>query len=184
MTRIEKRVSLVDLEEATSEGQREMAAARAEVRIGHLLKKAFRLTGLSQKVLADRLGVSEGRVSQVLNADGALRVATAARYLRAMGYTLEIDADPASEDVPSLKPKRQRNRHHGELFAFVQGEDTGASMEAVLFTSADDLDGVDVGKMVRAVDPSRRLPGHPQNSNIAGREYSLTQSKLSGRSVS
>ncbi|MEV8338516.1 helix-turn-helix transcriptional regulator [Leucobacter sp. NPDC077196] len=182
MTQIEKRVSLVDLEQRTVEGQREMAAARAEVRVGHLLKKAFRVTGLSQKTLAERLGVTEGRVSQVLNADGALRVATAARYLRAMGYLLELEAEPADDGAPSLKAKRARDRRHKELFAFVQSEDTGATSNAVLITESDSIAAVEMAKMVPVVDAS--VFGNVRNANIGGTHYSLTKSPLSGRSVS
>lgn len=75
----------------------ELAAARAEVRVAGLLRRAFEASAMSQRDLAERVGVTEGRVSQVLNSEGNLRVTTIARYLRALGYSFELYADLVSE---------------------------------------------------------------------------------------
>jgi len=123
MTAIERHKTLVEIEESTSEGRREMAAARAEARIVSLLRKAFRLSGMRQQELAHQLGVSEGRVSQVLGGDSPLRITTVARYLRALGYDLAISANPADPGAPVLdRPRKPRagaataeiHQHHRE----------------------------------------------------------------------
>lgn len=125
MTAIEKRVSLVELEESTPEGAREMAAARAEVRISHLLLKALRMTGETQEALAEKLGVTPGRVSQVLNSQGNVRVSTAARYLRAMGYALQVDAIPAEADVPQINAPRRRRKTRPSAEAYSHTDASG-----------------------------------------------------------
>lgn len=86
----------------------ELAAARAEVRVIHLLQRAFEGSELSQKDLAQRVGVTEGRVSQVLNSEGNLRVTTIARYLRALGYRFEMNAEPQDPGSKSLRKRVPR----------------------------------------------------------------------------
>lgn len=113
MTEIETRRTAVEIEEQTPAGSREMAAARAEVRVTNLLAKAWNLSTMTQKQLAECLGVTEGRVSQVLNSNGNLRITTIARYLRAMGYRLTIDAEPVEADAPSLRSERTPRRDVG-----------------------------------------------------------------------
>jgi len=70
----------------------ELAAARSAVEGSALLARAFAATGLSQKELAQRVGVTEGRVSQILGQSVNLRLSTIGRYLRAMGYRLSLSA--------------------------------------------------------------------------------------------
>jgi plasmid maintenance system antidote protein VapI len=101
--------SLIERAEATPEGAREMAAARLAVNIEALLEKALRESGMSQSDLARALGVSDGRVSQILNSDGNLRVATIGKVFRALGFQprLELERVETSahsstkRDVPS-----------------------------------------------------------------------------------
>ncbi|WP_162622949.1 helix-turn-helix domain-containing protein [Microbacterium suaedae] len=105
---IEDRATLGELEERTAEGRREMAAARVMVHAAQSLSRAFELSGRTQKDLAHELGVSEGRVSQVLHGDGNVRLSTLARYLRAMGYVVELQVNPADNAVPPLRARRRR----------------------------------------------------------------------------
>lgn len=111
MTATTRNPTAVEAEEQTALGRREMAAARAEVRVSQLLEKAFTQSRMTQRELAETLSVTEGRVSQVLNSSGNLKITTVARYLRAMGYELTIDARPAHPGTPTLQsppPKRRR----------------------------------------------------------------------------
>ena len=88
----------------------EIAAARATNRAGGLLHLALQASDLSQQQLASRLGVSPGRVSQVLSGDQNLYLTTLARYLRAMGYGLDLEAHPEEPNLPPIGRRRNRRR--------------------------------------------------------------------------
>lgn len=108
---VEVKMTLSELEESTPEGQREMAAARGMLRAVSLMNAVVEQNNISHKALAESLGVTEGRVSQVLGGDGNIRLSTLARYLRAAGYALSIDALPADRLVKPIRkrtPKRRR----------------------------------------------------------------------------
>jgi len=77
----------------------ELAAARSAVEGSALLSRAFAATGLSQRELASRVGVTEGRVSQILGEAVNLRLSTVGRYLQAMGYRLSLSATDADGNV-------------------------------------------------------------------------------------
>jgi hypothetical protein len=62
-------------------GRLSLAAARLALKTLHIMNAAKRRSGLSNKEIAAKLGLSAGRVSQVLNGDGNLHVATIARFL-------------------------------------------------------------------------------------------------------
>lgn len=105
------RKSMIAERESTGSGRIEMAAARACVRAVDLLNRALEAARLRQSDLASTLEVSEGRVSQLLNGDGNVRVTTLARALRAAGYQLRLEADPVQEGLPSIgtpKPTTRR----------------------------------------------------------------------------
>lgn len=61
---------------------------------------------LRQADISVRLGVSEGRVSQVLNGRADPSIATLARYLRVLGYQLKLTAVPVEPGVPPIDPIR------------------------------------------------------------------------------
>lgn len=84
------------------------AAARAVSRAGGLLFEAFHASGMTQKDLAALLHVSEGRVAQVLGGDQNMCVTTLARYLGAMGYQLELNAEGIHEGARQIGVRRRR----------------------------------------------------------------------------
>jgi transcriptional regulator with XRE-family HTH domain len=104
--------SLIEEYEATDEGAQGLAAADLAAQVVRLLHAALEESGLDQKALASKIGVSEGRISQVLNSDGNLRIAAVARYLRALGYTASISAEPVEPGGKQL-PGRTRGRGRG-----------------------------------------------------------------------
>lgn len=104
------RRTLVDEVESTREGQLGMAAARAAVEAVALINRAVDTSGLSQVGLSSRLGLTEGRVSQVVNGDGNLRVSTLARFVRAAGYRLRLTVEPAEPGVRALPERAPRRR--------------------------------------------------------------------------
>lgn len=100
-----ERVSWAQRREQTS--PLSAAAARAAVRAVSLINEKVDESGISNKELADRIDVTASRVSQVLNGDGNLRVSTLARFLRAAGFRLRIEADPvgpqAGDDLSDMR---------------------------------------------------------------------------------
>lgn len=88
-----------------------MAAAELCIRVADVLNLALDQSGRSQKDLADRLGIGESRVSQVLRGDGNVHIATLGRFLRGIGYKAKLVLEAADDDVPAFiepQPKKRR----------------------------------------------------------------------------
>jgi transcriptional regulator with XRE-family HTH domain len=83
-------------------GAQELSAARLARDAVAALEKAFTARGCKQKELASDLGLTEGAVSQVLNGDGNVRIATLGRYLRALGYEARLHLDPVDPQAPPV----------------------------------------------------------------------------------
>jgi transcriptional regulator with XRE-family HTH domain len=109
MTHDPGRPSLYDEASATPAGAREVAAARTALRVAQLLQLAKERSGITSRALAERLGIGESRVSQVLNGDGNLHVATISRFLHAMGYELELAATVMDGGGTLQLPKSERD---------------------------------------------------------------------------
>ncbi|MBN1654243.1 MAG: helix-turn-helix transcriptional regulator [Deltaproteobacteria bacterium] len=65
----------------------EMAMAQTALFLAALLEE----TGISQRELAERIGVSESRISQILDADSNPTVRTMARIARALDHHVRIE---------------------------------------------------------------------------------------------
>lgn len=86
---------------------RDMESARATARtrtqafvLGFRLARLRQEAGLSQAEVADRMGISQPRVSQLENGDvGQLEVDTLNRYVTALGGRLKLVADFEDHDV-------------------------------------------------------------------------------------
>lgn len=74
------------------------AAARLAVKALSLIHSKLEDSGMTQKELAQRMDLSEGRISQILNGDGNLHLASLARVLRALGYTVDLETRRVSEE--------------------------------------------------------------------------------------
>lgn len=108
MTEPETRRSLVD--QLREERPLDAAAARAAVRAVGLMNEAFVKSDLgSRRELADAVGVSDGRISQLLNGDGNVRVSTLARLLKASGFDLELSLEGV-DDSPKRSSRRYREK--------------------------------------------------------------------------
>ena len=136
------RMTLIKEVEADPVAALDLAAARGTVEGSALLARVFTSTGITQKELARRAGVTSGRVSQVLSGDENLRLSTVARYLHAMGFRLRLSALSLSGDkmVEAGRPKKQRSK--GALIpseATVYGwmAVTGASVTSETVVDAD-----------------------------------------------
>lgn len=62
------------------------------------IKQQLGTQGLSQLELAQRLGISEGRVSQLLNGRGNLTLRTMARIAQVLGLELQVVVRPLGVD--------------------------------------------------------------------------------------
>lgn len=103
----EKVLSLIDELEQDPKSAGELAAAQISSRVHQILRMAFEASSLTQRDLAEILGVGESRVSQVLNGDGNVRVTALARYLRALGFVPEISAVPVNNEGRSIVLERR-----------------------------------------------------------------------------
>lgn len=118
MTEKQRRPTLIDQEEATDAGAQGLAAANLAGQVVRLLEQALEASGMDQKALAERLDVTQGRVSQVINGDGNMRVAAVARYLRALGYQTHLSAtpvDPSRPDLPHVPSRHDRPAAQREI---------------------------------------------------------------------
>lgn len=123
----------IDHFESTPAGAQELAAARLAVNVNSLLSRAFTASGATQKELAGRLGLTEGRVSQVLKGDGNVMISTVGRFLRAMGYQASLTASPADHKSPPidvLRHARRRRRPSGE-WRVVESDGTSWAVQAI-----------------------------------------------------
>ncbi|MEU2199543.1 helix-turn-helix transcriptional regulator [Isoptericola sp. NPDC019482] len=93
----------------TDQTELDRSAARLAVDAVATMNRARETAGVSQRELAERLGVGESRVSQILNGDGNVRMATLGRVLRALGYRVRLQVEPVSADAPVI-PRRERRR--------------------------------------------------------------------------
>ena len=100
--------TLIDEEQATDAGAQGLAAADLAGQVMRLLHQALDVSDLDQKALAEKLGVTQGRVSQVFNGDGNMRIAAVARYLRALGYETRLSATPVAPGIPPLPREARR----------------------------------------------------------------------------
>jgi predicted XRE-type DNA-binding protein len=94
--------TLIEEIEGTDAGAQGLAAANLAGQVMRLLHQALDMSDLDQRALANKVGVTQGRVSQVFGGDGNMRIASVARYLRALGYEAEIAATPVKDGLPKL----------------------------------------------------------------------------------
>lgn len=120
----ETRVSAYALRASTQEGRLSLAAAKLALRVTDMLQAAKNQSGLNGRQLAARMDVSEGWISQILNSDGNLRVATIARFLAACGYELTLKTEHADgrniQTGIRRQPKRQADRPRSSWHLFEQ----------------------------------------------------------------
>jgi transcriptional regulator with XRE-family HTH domain len=81
----------------------ELAVARVAMKLAAALEESDK----SQKDVADALGVSEARVSQILNGEANLTIKTVARIADAIGQEFEPQFSPAHREVPRLAESAQ-----------------------------------------------------------------------------
>ena len=99
VTRIPKRESAQQCETASSmydelandpRGRNELAAAELAIDVQAIIHRAFEESTMTARAVADLLGVTEGRVSQIRNGDGNVRISTLAKVMSALGKRVNI----------------------------------------------------------------------------------------------
>ena len=91
----------------------ELAAEALAVSVQLALQKAMVRGGLTQKDLAQRLGVSSARVSQYLSAHGRnLTLQTLGRIAHAIGEDFEFVALHDLRDLKARAKGKEREAHH------------------------------------------------------------------------
>lgn len=108
----------------------EVRFARAEqyalATVAFVLTDAMESSGLSQRRLAQQLGVTEARISQVLNATGNPPIKSLARFADALKCKLKVEfarVAAAAEDQPSHHALMQRTpirRDRAEALARIE----------------------------------------------------------------
>lgn len=95
-----------------------LAAARLASLVGALMESAEDRSPARQKEIAEAMGVSPGRISQLLAGDGNVRISTLARFLDACGYELSLTATPKAgsdlEPITMPRPPRRRVARRAE----------------------------------------------------------------------
>jgi hypothetical protein len=102
--------SEVDQLRATRSGSLQLAAARLVNIAGALMERALEGSGKKAREVARDMLVSEGRVSQLLAADGNVKLSTLARFMDACGYELSLEATPKDESARPIASNRRAPR--------------------------------------------------------------------------
>jgi transcriptional regulator with XRE-family HTH domain len=136
--------------EADPNYQLDEAAAELALELSQILLHAFHAReDIDQKTLSERLGVSEGRISQVLHGDGNIHVATVAKYLRALGYRLRVVPLSIEDEAPNLmRNTRRRLMAHLYKTSFVDGDGITEHYTQVVTTSPIPREALDRPKLV------------------------------------
>ncbi|RKS89586.1 helix-turn-helix protein [Microbacterium sp. AG790] len=95
----------------------EMAGARLAVRVAELIRLTMARSELTQRQLAERLGVGEARVSQILRGDGNFHLATVARVFAALGYDTELKVYDGEDREVKIVPRRARRKPRSAHFS-------------------------------------------------------------------
>lgn len=141
-------------------GAQELSAARLARDVAKQLARAFHARGDKQQDLAKDLGVTAGAVSQVLNGDGNLRIATLGRYLRALGYEARLTLVPVDEGAPALaEPARRGPRQALNPAAAATTPCLPATIPGTAWTSWTVLDSAGDVSGVRVRVTSTGTPG-------------------------
>ncbi len=136
--------TLYDELAGSPQGSAELAAARAASRVARLMGSAHKSSGLKQSTIADTLRVTKGRISQLLNSDGNVKVSSVAKVLDALGYELIVDARPKSDAVPELGRRAPRRTEDAastnSVWAWKQHFASGDGIKCVVLLM-DEIDG-------------------------------------------
>lgn len=144
--------------EADPAYQLEESAAELALEVSVMLRHAKEARpDIDQKALAKLLQVSEGRVSQVLNGDGNIHVATFAKYMRALGYKVGLTPVVEDESAPSLVRETRRNLvAHSYRTTFVDKSGTYDDVRVIVTPSSSPRVPLDRPQLLGSVHLSHK----------------------------
>jgi len=90
-----------------------MAGPRLAVRVAELIRLAAKSSSRSQQEIAERMGIGESRVSQIVNGDGNYHVATIARFFAAADCTVDVRVFDSNQSEVAIRPRRKPRRATG-----------------------------------------------------------------------
>lgn len=133
-----------------------MAAARLSSMVGALIENVQDASGVRKGQIAGAMGVSAGRVSQIINGDGNVRIATLGRFLEACGYELELVARPKSGDGTVIRlPRKGRRRRNGRP----EGQQVVPASSAG-FQWVNTEEGAEIGDVASVMFPPDQVSAH------------------------
>lgn len=89
--------------------EKALAAAALAGSVGALMERMVDLTDGNRQGIADAMGVTGGRLSQIVNGDGNVRIATLGRLAAACGFELSLKA-LREDGVEVVEPRPARVR--------------------------------------------------------------------------
>lgn len=85
------------------------AAAAAANMVAALIEQMIEKSGLTEKQIAEDMGVTVERLQEIINGDGNVRISTLARIAYATGHEMNIVANGGQGTIAPRRPARQRN---------------------------------------------------------------------------
>lgn len=114
--------SMYDEHVSTSVGRAGLRAAHAAGDAQALIERAFASSRLTSRDVAAALSISEGRVSQLKNGDGNVRISTLARLLSALGFRLELTMRRVSGEGADKRHESAGSADYAWVQLFVDGD--------------------------------------------------------------
>lgn len=81
----------------TKEGREALAEEHAMAHVGELIANLLEKSGMTRTQLAEKLELSRGRITQILDGDANLTLGTIARVLNAFGHLFECSSRPMNQ---------------------------------------------------------------------------------------
>lgn len=117
-----------------------MAGPRLAVQVAELIRLAATQSQLDRREIADRMGVSESRLSQIIDGDGNFHTATLARYFAATGCALDVHLYRENGREVEI-PTRGKRRSQGSGRYFLHNVHDGNSIQSVVAYSRRGVEG-------------------------------------------
>lgn len=147
-----------------------LAGPRLAIRVAELIRRAVAQSGLQQREIAERMGISESRLSQIVNGDGNLHTATVARLFAATHCALDLRVfDHDGHEVEIQRRRHRAGRAQTAVYIHpVEAED--GSIHPVVSYAHNSVEGTprDLPIRVKSAADARKL-----NESFTSIEFAL-----------